>query len=312
MELRQLEYIVAVADHGGFTKAALVMRVAQPSLSHGVRVLETELGVDLFTRLGRTVQLTSAGEHVVDAARRVLHDVTQLTTVSRAVAELTIGRLDLVVLPTLAVDPLAPLIGEFRLRYPGVSVRVGEPEDASSVEHHVMSGRAELGFTDLTTGGKGLVRVDLFRQEVFAVCPPNTDLPADALTPAVFAAMPLIATPHGTSTRRLLDRVTARSGLAPNIVVEINHREAILPLVLAGAGVSLLPAPMALDAQTRGAVVRSLRPAVTRRIGIMHRPGVLSPAATAMLRLAKHPSSRPDGAAQSVPLLELKSGLGLL
>ena len=205
MELRQLEYVVAVADHGGFTKAALVLHVAQPSLSHGVRVLETELGVDLFTRLGRTVLLTSAGEQVVEAARRVLRDVTQLTTVSRAVAELTIGRLDLVVLPTLAVDPLAPLIGEFRVRYPGVSVRVGEPEDASSVEHHVMSGRAELGFTDLTTGGKGLVRVQLFRQEVFAVCPPNTGLPEDALTPAVFAAMPLIATPQGTSTRRLLD-----------------------------------------------------------------------------------------------------------
>lgn len=159
--------------------------------------------------------------------------------------------------------------------------------------HRVRVLETELGFTDLTTGGKGLVRVELFRQEVFAVCPPNTDLPDEPLTPAAFGAMPLIATPQGTSTRRLLDRVTYRSGIAPNIVVEINHREAILPLVLAGAGVSLLPAPMALDAQTRGAVVRSLRPAVSRRIGIMHRPGVLSPAAAAMLSLAKHQPPRP-------------------
>lgn len=292
MELRQLEYIVAVADHGGFTRAALTMHVAQPSLSHGVRVLETELGLDLFTRLGRTVQLTSAGEQVVDAARRVLRDVTQLATVTRAVADLTTGRLDLVALPTLAVDPLALLVGEFRSRHPGVTVRVGEPEDASSVERQVTSGRAELGFTDLTTGGKGLVRVELFRQEVFAVFPPNADLPDEPLTPAAFAALPLIATPQGTSTRRLLDRVTSRSGVAPNIVVEISHREAILPLILASAGVSLLPAPMALEAQTRGAVVRSLRPAVTRRIGIMHRPGALSPAATAMLTLAKHHRGR--------------------
>jgi DNA-binding transcriptional LysR family regulator len=287
MELRQLGYVVAVADHGGFTKAALAMHVSQPSLSYGVRTLEAEVGVELFTRLGRTVRLTAAGEQVVDAARRVLRDVADLTAVTRAVSELHTGRLDIVALPTLAVDPLALLVGEFRTRFPGVTVRVGEPEDAASVEGQVRSGRAELGFTDLTTGGTGLVRVPLFRQEVFAVCPPGTDLPDGPVTPAALAQMPLIATPPGTSTRRLLDRVSAQSGVEPNIVVEINHREAILPLVLAGAGVSLLPKPMAMDGEARGAIVRSLRPAVTRRIGIMHRRGLLSPAAAAMLELAR-------------------------
>jgi DNA-binding transcriptional LysR family regulator len=287
MDLRQLEYAVAIADHGGFTKAALAMHVAQPSLSHGVRTLEAELGVELFTRLGRTVQLTSAGERVVDAARRVLRDVADLTTVTRSVRDLQVGRLELVALPTLAGDPLAALIGEFRTRYPGVRIRVGEPEDAASVERQVSSGRAELGFTDITTTGPGLVRVELFRQEVLAVVPPDSDLSEDALTPSAFASMPLIATPLGTSTRRLLDRVTARSGIEPNIVVEINHREAILPLVLAGAGVALLPEPLARDAEAKGAVVRSLRPAVTRRIGVVHRPGAVSPAAAAMLQLAR-------------------------
>ena len=287
MELRQLEYIVAIADHGGFTKAATSLRVSQPSLSNGVRHLETELGIELFLRLGRTVQPTAAGEEVVDSARRVLREVTDLVAVSRAAGELHIGRLDIVVLPTLAVDPLAGLIGRFRTRYPDVTVRVGEPEDAASIEQQVRSGRAELGFTDLTTGGTGLTRVELFRQEVFAVCPPSTELPEGPLSSADFASMPLIVTPQGTSTRRLVDRVTAHTDQAPRIVVEINHREAILPHVLAGAGVSLLPAPMARDAQTRGAVVRSLRPQMKRRIGIIHRRGVLSPAATAMIELAK-------------------------
>ena len=83
--------------------------------------------------------------------------------------------------------------------------------------------------------------------------------------------MPLVVTPQGTSTRRLVDRVTAHSERGPRIVVEINHREAILPLVLAGAGVSLLAGPMARDAQAQGAIVRSLRPPMKRRIGILHR-----------------------------------------
>ena len=93
MELRQLEYIVAIADHGGFTKAATSLRVSQPSLSNGVRHLETELGIELFLRLGRTVQPTAAGEEVVDSARRVLREVTDLVAVSRAAGELHIGRL---------------------------------------------------------------------------------------------------------------------------------------------------------------------------------------------------------------------------
>ncbi len=130
-------------------------------------------------------------------------------------------------------------------------------------------------------------RVDLFRQEVFAVCPPGTALLEGPITPEQLAAMPLIATPPGTSTRRLLERVISRSHLDPNIVVQIHHREAILPLVLAGAGVALLPAPMAEDANLRGAAVRPFRPIVTRRIGVVHRTGTLSPAAAAMLTLAK-------------------------
>jgi len=286
MDLRQLEYIVAVADHGGFTAAARRVHVAQPSLSQSIRSLERELGVELFARLGRGIAITSAGEAVVDAARRVLREMAELGAVSAGVAKIETGRLDLVCLPTLAVEPVAGLIGRFRERYPGVKVRVSEPEDVAAVEAQVMSGRAELGFSDVTAGGAGLQRVELFRQCVFAVCPPGTELDDGPLTAATLASLPLIATPVGTSTRRLLDRTIARSGSAPNIVVEISHREAILPLVLAGAGTSLLPEPLAEQARLSGAVVRAMRPALSRRIGILHRPGRLTPAAAAMLALA--------------------------
>lgn len=293
MDLRQLGYVVAVADHGSFTKAAASQRVSQPSLSNGVRKLESELGIELFARLGRNARPTSAGEQVVEAARRVLQESADLVAVSRAASELRVGRLDLVALPTLAVDPLAELIGAFRTRYPELVVRVGEPEDAASLEQQIKSGRAELGFTDLTTGGAGLARIDLFRQDVFAVCPPSTDVADGPIPAADFVSMPLIVTPPGTSTRRLVDRIAAHADLAPRIVVEIHHREAILPLVLAGAGVALLPSPLAREAALRGAVVRRLRPDLRRRIGMLHRRGTLSPAALAMIRLAK--THRPTG-----------------
>ncbi len=241
MDVRQLEYVVAVADHGGFTRAARAVHVSQPSLSQGVRTLEAQLGVELFDRLGRAVRPTPAGELVVDAARQVLRDLAEVRTVAAAVAGLQTGRLEIATLPTLAVDPLAPLVGRFRLAHPGVTIRVREPEEGSAIDRQVASGRAELGLTDLTTVGTGLTRVELFRQQVVAVCPPGTDVDGDVLSPAALAAMPLIATPTGTSTRRLLERAVARAGTEPTIAVETSSREAMLPLVLAGAGTALLP-----------------------------------------------------------------------
>lgn len=286
MDLRQLQYVIAVADHGGFTRAASAMRVTQPSMSHGVRTLEAELGVELFARLGRSVQITPAGQLIVDAARRVVRDMAELIATAASSTALKVGHLDIVSLPTLAVDPLARLLGRFRMLYPGVTIRVHEPEEAAAIDRQVLSGRAELGLTDLTTGGVGLERVELFRQEIVAVSPPGTVLPDGPLNPAELAALALIATPPGTSTRRLLDRTLMRSGTIPNIVVEISQREAILPLVLAGAGTSLLPASSADDARARGAVVRAIRPPLTRRVGLLHRPGSLSAAAAAMIALA--------------------------
>lgn len=286
MDVRQLQYVVAVADQGSFTRAAHALRVTQPSLSHGIRTLETELGVELFTRLGRTIAITAAGQAVVDSARSVLLGMADVAAAAANVSSLGAGSIELVALPTLAVDPLAGLIGRFRVEHPGVSVRVHEPEDTDAVERSVRTGVAELGLTDISTGGSGLVRVPLFRQEIVVVSPPGERVDGPTLTARQLVDLPLIVTPEGTSTRRLLDRTLAREARAPHLAVELNHREAIVPLVLAGAGSALLPRRLAADAAQRGAVIRSLQPALSRRVGMLHRRGRLSPAATAMLSLA--------------------------
>lgn len=286
MDLRQLEYVVAVADEGGFTSAARAVHVAQPSLSQSVRTLERELGTDLFHRLGRAVQLTPAGELVVVAARRVLADMATVRAAAASAAALDEGHLDLVALPTLAVDPLAALIGRYRRRHPGMTVRVLEPEDGGELDRLVASGRAEVGLTDLTVGGEGLRRVPLFRQAVLLVGAAGA-LAAGPVRAAALARLPLIATPPGTSTRRLLDQALERAGAPATIAVEIAQREAILPLVLAGAGVALLPEPQAREAGRRGGDVREVQPAISRRIGLLHRTGPLSPGAAAFVELAR-------------------------
>src|SRR5438874_5975005 len=133
MEIRQVEYFVGVIDHGGFTRAAAELHVTQPSLSQGIRTLEGELGVPLFHRLGRTVTLTAAGSAFEVPARQLLRDVRTSTAAVAAVRGVAAGTLDLVALPTLAVDPLVGLIGAFRAAHPGVLIRVLSPATADDV-----------------------------------------------------------------------------------------------------------------------------------------------------------------------------------
>src|SRR5205807_1938735 len=106
---------------------------AQPSLSQALRAFEAELGVELFHRVGRGMRLSSAGEQLVGPARQVLRAMDDARSAISGVTELRAGRLELATLATLAVDPMASLIGRFRDRYPGIEVDVYEPETAAGV-----------------------------------------------------------------------------------------------------------------------------------------------------------------------------------
>ena len=288
MELRQVEYVLAVIDHGSFTAGAAAAGVAQPSLSEGVRRIEEELGVRLFDRVGRSVVVTDAGRAFEGPARRMLRERALVFDGVGSVRALETGTLDVVALPTLAVDPLAPLVGRFRMLHPGVVVHVVEPEDASTLADRVADGHSELGLAELPARRDDLVAIELARQEIVAVCPPGTRLPAPGRLPvARLAGMPLVATPPGTSTRDLLDRALAAASVAPVVAVEISQREAIAPLVLSGAGTSFLPRSMAETLGAQGAVVARLVPALTRTIGLLHRANPLSPSARAFVELAR-------------------------
>jgi LysR family carnitine catabolism transcriptional activator len=291
MELRQIQYAVAVIDSGGFTRAAAALYVSQPSLSQGVANLETELGTPLFRRVGRRVVLTAAGEAFQEPARQLLRDVRTIREIVGAVAGLQAGRLDLVALPTLAVEPAARLVAAFRRAIPQVALRLAEPEDSDALLNMVRDGRSELGFTEVSPGND-LESVDLGSQEILVVCPPGTPIPpGNRLPVAMLTSMALVATPPGTSTRRLLDEALASADIRTQIAVETGQREAILPLVLAGAGTTFLPAPLAAEAGRRGAIIASLDPPLVRRVGIVHRSAPLSPAASAFLALARPPVS---------------------
>jgi DNA-binding transcriptional LysR family regulator len=285
MDLRKLRLFLAVVDHGGFTRAAEAEFVSQPSVSQAVRELETELGTQLFHRVGRTVVLTPAGEALVPPARQALRDVDTAQAAVAAVVGLEGGRLDLCSLPTLAVDPVAPLVGAFRLAHPAVGVTLADPDDARELESLVVSAACEIGLTVEAPSDAALRTHRLDEQDLLAVYPPRTRS-TRSTTFSELVRFPLVTGLPGTSTRRQLDEACAAAGVEPDIAVVTAQREAIVPLVLAGAGATMLPAPLADSARRLGAVVVPFRKRVRRPVLLVHRRGALSPAAAAFLRAA--------------------------
>jgi LysR family transcriptional regulator, carnitine catabolism transcriptional activator len=286
MDERRLRYFLAVVDEGSVTRAAHRLHVAQPSLSQAVRAFEAELGVQLFHRVGRGLRLSTAGQALVGPAHQILRAIDEARNAVNGVVELRTGTVEIAALPTLAVDPMARLIGRFRAQYPGVEVRVLEPESVDRVGELVREGACELGASHLPLPREQLVTHPLGEQELQFVLPPKTAADGRPIRARELAQTPLVVSPPGTSTRILLEQALGGIGVTPRIAVQTAAREAIIPLVLAGAGAALLPAPLASEARRRGAVVRSARPPITREVGLVHRSESLSPAATAFLTLA--------------------------
>ena len=287
MDSRKLAHFVAVADHGGFTAAAKAVFVSQPALSLAVKDLEAEVGAQLFTRIGHQVSLTAAGAALLGPARQVLRDLENGRAAVAAVTGLLAGSLSLASLPTLAADPTAAMVGEFRRHHPGVRVDLAAPEDSDDLFALVESGSCELGVTDAVDVPGSLVAITLGIQELVFVLPPGFEGAGEAPLEALERAeVPLVVAPTGTSTRRLLDQQIRELGRQPPLAVVSAQREAILPLVVAGAGAALVPEAMAFIAEQLGAVVARPNPPAVRDLVLVHLHAPLSPAAARFIELS--------------------------
>jgi LysR family transcriptional regulator, carnitine catabolism transcriptional activator len=287
MDSQRLRHFLAVVDHGGFTAAAQAVYVSQPALSLAVKELESELGVPLFVRSGRRVHLTAAGTALLEPARQVLRDLETGQAAVEAVAGLMAGNLTMASLPTLAADPLAPLVGSFRRRYPGVRIDLAAPEDAGELSSIVASGTCELGVTEAHGVPDTLMSHPFGRQSLVLILPPGTNhRPGGHIDLSSLEEMPFVVAPRGTSTFRLLEEGFAAVHRVPSVAVVTAQRDAIVPLVIAGAGAALVPASVAHTASGLGAIIAHPEPPIERAIVLIHRVGPLSPAADRFTAMA--------------------------
>lgn len=284
MDVRQLQYFLAIVDHGSVHRAAQELYVAQPSLSQALRGLERDLGTQLFHRTGRRLVLTPAGEELIGPAREVLRGLELARATIGAVHGLRGGRLVLASMPSQAVSPLAPMISRFAARYPLVEVTVRAAGTSPEVVGAVRSGKVELGMLGAPSAVPeldGLVVSPVEIQRFVLVAAAAQDLPdADPVPPEALAGSRLIVGQPGTGMRRAADAIL-HAAPGSRFAVEIEHREGVLPLVLAGVGIAVLSESWRELAAAAGAVVRDLASTELLHVCLINRAGRLSPAAEA-------------------------------
>ncbi|MFD9701663.1 LysR family transcriptional regulator [Lentzea sp. NPDC059081] len=288
MDVRQLRYFLAVVDHGSVNKAAAVLHVAQPSLSQAIRALERELGINLFRRVGRRLVLTDAGRALIGPARQAVRVLAAARASVEEVGGLRAGRVEIAVMPSQSVEPLARIIKAVTEKHPGLSISVRAASTADDVVDQVRSGRTELGLlgtnAPLTDARVGVHRIG--RQRFVLVCPADGPfVPGTVVRDEDLAGQRLIVGQPGTGMRRVVDEIRA-AGVDLTEVVETEQREAILPLVLGGVGMAVLAESWAPLARQAGALVLAVEPARHLHLALVSDPGPLTPAAAAFLDVA--------------------------
>lgn len=285
MERRQLEYFVAIVEHGGFTHAAHALRVAQPSLSRAIGKLEHELGVTLFHRVGRNAVLSNAGELVVERARLVLRDLEALRAAARNVGGGAVGRVDVAATSSSSLEPVISIIAQLREQHPGVLVSTSSALSAAEVVAMVLQGRCEVGVCGHAErpAGQGLVAHHLRDEEFLLVAPPGTRLgEAGDVTRDDLRGLRFVVTKPATAARALFDRLAESVG-GLTVAAEVEDRSVVLPMVLRGIGASIMPDGWHGLARRAGAEVHHFTPRERLPQWVVHRSGPITPATQAFL-----------------------------
>ncbi|MDP2711870.1 MAG: LysR family transcriptional regulator [Solirubrobacteraceae bacterium] len=290
MELRQLRYLVALADERHFTRAAAREHIAQPALSQQIRRLETEVGLALVERTTRRVALTDAGELLVARARHIIAELDAAQAELQTLAGVQGGRLSVGALHTMGPVDLSLLLASFHRNHPAVELTVRE-QSSEELAEMLRDDVIDLAFLSVTEHiqRRGLELYRLVSEQLVAVLPTQHPLAGrEGVRLADLAGEPFISFRRGSRLRELLDWGAADAGFEPRVALESNESRRIRSLVSGGLGVAILPRSDAASTGAPVAVARLIEPELRRDVTLASRAGRRhSPAATAFLALTR-------------------------
>ena len=262
MNLRQLEYFVAIAELGSLTQAAQQLLVSQPSLSQQIRALESELGGPLLERLPRGVRLTTAGQELLGEARATVAHAQHARRAVRRALDLDVGQLEVAVTSSAALGILPAVLRDWQGRHPGLEVSLLEFPHRVALESAARDGAGDIAVGSRPEAWHGPVR-QLGWEELVLVLPDGDPLlQRRTVELEALADRRWVHYARSTGLSAVVDFCCASAGFAPRVAVRTSQVAAAPPFAAAGIGPALVPehiVPAALQRLVRPASPRPVR-----------------------------------------------------
>lgn len=294
MNLQELRYLVAVAEHRHFGRAAAVCNVSQPTLSSQIRKLEDELGVTLLERTNKRVDITPVGSQILALAQRVLADAGQMEAVARAARDPLVGPLKLGVIPTLAPYLMPMILKPMRQSYPGLTIELWEDQTRSLIDG-LRNHRLDAALLATPPDAPEITELALFDEPLLAVLPLKHRFAAlDTVEEEALADELLVLADGHCLANQAIAACGARNGPTRTGThgsmqgsmhgpmhgsMQASTLETLVNLVAAGYGATLLPALAADSFRWREILIRPLAGHSFRTIRLASRPGFPRPQA---------------------------------
>jgi DNA-binding transcriptional LysR family regulator len=242
ISLRQLEYFVTVVDEGSFTRAAELLRVSQPGLSHQIQALERELGGPLLERLPRKVRLTPAGRTALPHARASLAHAERAGSAARRASGVQTGELHVGTLYSISTGVLPGALRTWRRSYPELQVHLVEFPHTDELIAAMEAGQADVAVGPVPTGWEGPCQLIGVEEFVIAAAPGALDRPDGTGVPlADLAQQEWVHYTARSGLSGILNAACERAGFTPRLSVRTEQSSSALNLARAGVGLALLP-----------------------------------------------------------------------
>ncbi|WP_192551950.1 transcriptional regulator CynR [Pseudomonas sp. IzPS59] len=248
MLLRHLRYLLAVADHGGFTRAAEALHVSQPTLSQQIRQLEESLGVDLFDRTSRSVKPTDAGQAYIECARRVLVELEAGKRALHDVKDLSRGSLRLAMTPTFMAYLVGPLVRDYVARYPGIHLEIFELS-MDDIEAGLADDSLDIAIAFTPVRNPDIECIPAFVETLGVMVGREHPLYDSSLvlSPNDIAQLDFALLAPGYITRVSVDEYFRQHGITPKVQIEVNSVSTLLEVIRHAPLATMLPEAIATE-----------------------------------------------------------------
>lgn len=252
MDLRQLEYFVAVAEEANFTRAAQRVHISQSGVSAQIRQLERELGAELFDRSARTATLTVAGEAALEHARAALASAQAVGAAVGETNQLLRGRLAVGMVIGCMITPFFDALASFHEAHPSVEITVREGSSDQLIDELRRAG-IDLALVGCANNPpEDLASLIIVSEGLVAVVPPGHELARRSTTTLdQVLRHPIVCMPPGTGLRAVFDQSCAARGLRPKIAIQAAAADSIADLAARGLGVGILSTSLSAGRHTR-------------------------------------------------------------